>query len=134
MQDLEVSKVRSLEEVMAFMTDNAKLEFPPGIDDMRDFGRRRAIDKCLQDYDVDIILGPADSNMYDYYTAAGYPMASVPLLYSSFNKRPFGRCALASQYKEGDLVQFMSAWQEEFNLERVLPTWVNGDPDSKHEG
>lgn len=28
--DLEVSKVRTLEDVMQFMKDNASLEFPPG--------------------------------------------------------------------------------------------------------
>lgn len=47
------------------------------VDDMGDFGRRRAIDNCLQDYRVDITLGPADSEMDDFYTAAG-----MLLLYS----------------------------------------------------
>lgn len=57
-------------------------------------------------------------------------MASLPLSYSSFNKRPFGVCALASQYQEGILIQLMSAWKQVFNKERVLPTWLGGDPDS----
>ncbi|KAH6630994.1 putative glutamyl-tRNA amidotransferase subunit A [Chaetomium sp. MPI-SDFR-AT-0129] len=118
-KDLQVSKIRSLEEVMAFMRENAKLEFPPdlpnmqrletaaafsvpedvraaAIQDMRDWGRGRAIDKCLKEYDVDIVIGPADSEIDDHYTATGYPAANVPLLYSSFNGRPFGLVALAS--------------------------------------
>ncbi|KAK5652964.1 hypothetical protein OQA88_9444 [Cercophora sp. LCS_1] len=121
LKNLDVSKVRSLEDVMAFMKENTGLEFPPespnmqrletaakfslptdvraaAIEDMRDWGRRRAVDKCLKEYDVDIILGPADSEMDDLYSAAGYPMANLPLSYSSFNGRPFGLCATASQY------------------------------------
>lgn len=41
------------------------------VEDMRDFGRRRAIDKCLEEYGVDVIIGPADSEIDDYYSAAG---------------------------------------------------------------
>lgn len=38
---------------------------------MRDWGRRRAIDTCLKDNDVNIILGPADSEIDGLYSAAG---------------------------------------------------------------
>jgi amidase len=99
---------------------------------MRDWGRRRGvIDKCLKEYDVDIVFGPADSALDNHYTAAGYPAASVPLSYSSFNGRPFGLVALASQYQEGALIQFMSAWQCVFNRDRVLPAWISGDPNAQ---
>lgn len=46
-------------------------EYQEALDDMRDFGRRRSVDKCLADYDVDVILGPADSRMHEFYAAAG---------------------------------------------------------------
>lgn len=40
------------------------------IDEMRTLGRK-AIDGCLTTYGVDVILGPADSELGDYYCAAG---------------------------------------------------------------
>ncbi|ATY64985.1 glutamyl-tRNA(gln) amidotransferase subunit [Cordyceps militaris] len=149
---LEGSKVQTLDELMQFMRDNAKQEMPPespnmtrlemaaafnitadeyqdALADMRDFGRRRAVDKCLQDYDVDIILGPGDSRINELYATAGYPMAVVPLSYASFNGRPLGLCALSTANQEGLLIQFMSAWQSHFNTERQLPTWIGGDPN-----
>ncbi|EMR65888.1 putative glutamyl-trna amidotransferase subunit protein [Eutypa lata UCREL1] len=103
------------------------------IEDMRDFGRRRAIDKCLEEYGVDVIIGPADSEIDDYYSAAGYPMAVMPLSYFDFNKRPFGVCALASRNQEGVLIQLMSAWAKMLKCERRLPTWLNGDPGGRKE-
>lgn len=38
---------------------------------MRDWGRRRAVDKCLADNDVDIILGPGDSRINELSSTAG---------------------------------------------------------------
>ena len=104
------------------------------IQDMRDWGRTRAVDKCLREYEVDIVIGPADSELDDHYSAAGYPAAMVPLSYSSFNGRPFGLVALASQYQEGTLIQFMSAWQLVFNQDRVPPAWIAGDPSAAQAG
>ncbi|EGX87737.1 glutamyl-tRNA(gln) amidotransferase subunit A, putative [Cordyceps militaris CM01] len=149
---LEGSKVQTLDELMQFMRDNAKQEMPPespnmtrlemaaafnitedeyqdALADMRDFGRRRAVDKCLQDYDVDIILGPGDSRINELYATAGLPMAVVPLSYASFNGRPLGLCAVSTANQEGLLIEFMSAWQSHFNTERQLPTWIGGDPN-----
>ncbi|OAR02108.1 hypothetical protein LLEC1_05478 [Akanthomyces lecanii] len=149
---LEGSKVQTLDQLMQFMRDNAKQEMPPespnmtrlemaaafniteheyqdALADMRDFGRRRAVDKCLKEYGVDIILGPGDSRINELYASAGYPMAVVPLSYASFNGRPLGMCAVSTANQEGFLIQFMSAWQAHFNTERQLPTWIGGDPN-----
>lgn len=82
---------------------------------------------------MDVVIGPADSELDDHYTAAGYPAANVPLSYSSFHGRPFGLVALASQYQEGTLIQFMSSWQLVFNQDRVLPTWIAGDPNAQSD-
>ncbi|KAF5666583.1 glutamyl-tRNA(gln) amidotransferase subunit A [Fusarium circinatum] len=121
LKGLDSSQVRTLGQVMQFMKSHADLEFPPespnmgrlemaesfvisseareeAIRKMRDFGRNQAIDKCLQDNEIDVILGPADSEIDDYYSAAGYPMACLPLSYCDYNMRPFGICALASEY------------------------------------
>ncbi|KAF5706587.1 amidase family [Fusarium mundagurra] len=96
------------------------------IRNMRDFGRNQAIDKCLQDNEIDVILGPADSEIDDYYSAAGYPMACLPLSYCDYNMRPFGVCTLASEYQEGVLVQLMSAWDGAVERKRMLPRCLEG--------
>ncbi|KAF4451405.1 amidase family protein [Fusarium austroafricanum] len=153
LRGLESSKVRTLGEVMEFMESNADLEFPPespnmgrleiadsfllsieerkeAIRKMREFGRNEAINKCLVDNNIDVILGPGDSEIDDYYSAAGYPMACLPLSYCDYNKRPFGVCALASEYQEGLLIQLMSAWDQAVKRKRVLPTCLEGPTPS----
>ncbi|OAA42544.1 Amidase signature domain protein [Cordyceps fumosorosea ARSEF 2679] len=104
-------------------------EYHDALADMRDLGRRRAVDNCLKEYDVDIILGPGDSRINELYATTGYPMAVVPLSYARFNGRPLGMCAVSTANQEGLLIQFMSAWQAHFNTERQLLTWIGGDPD-----
>ncbi|KAI1248790.1 hypothetical protein MGN70_009992 [Eutypa lata] len=135
---LEVDGMSQIGRVMSKLEGAAEFslsaaERRKAIEDMRDFGRRRAIDKCLEEYGVDVIIGPADSEIDDYYSAAGYPMAVMPLSYFDFNKRPFGVCALASRNQEGVLIQLMSAWAKMLKCERRLPTWLNGDPGGRKE-
>jgi Asp-tRNA(Asn)/Glu-tRNA(Gln) amidotransferase A subunit family amidase len=59
----------------------------------------------------------------------GYPEAVLPLGYMKFNGRPFGVAAIASAHQEALLIQLMSAWEQVFDKERKLPTWVAGDPE-----
>jgi amidase len=47
-----------------------------------------------------------------------------------FNSRPFGVAAVASAHQEALLIQLMSAWEQVFNKERKLPTWVAGGPET----
>ena len=46
-------------------------EYQKALHDMRDWGRRKAVDQCLEKYGVDVILGPGDSGMNELSTAAG---------------------------------------------------------------
>ena len=46
-------------------------EYHKALDAMRDWGRRRAVDKCLKEYGVDVILGPGDSRINELSSAAG---------------------------------------------------------------
>jgi hypothetical protein len=48
----------------------SQTERQKAIDEMKAFGRR-SIDQCLKNFDVDVIIGPADSEIDDYYCAAG---------------------------------------------------------------
>lgn len=81
---------------MAAAFDITEDGYQNALADMRDFGRRRAVDKCLKEYDVDIVLGPGDSRINELYATAGYPMAVVLFSYASFNGRPLGMCAVAT--------------------------------------
>jgi amidase len=150
LQSLEVTKVRTLDELMQFMRDNAEQELPaesPNLtrletaakcdmsDDqyrdallqLRAWGQKRAVDQCLEDFGVDVIIGPADSRIHELSTAAGYPIATLPLSYADFNGRPFGLAAVTSAYQEGVMIHLMSAWERVFNQQRRIPTWLTGD-------
>ncbi|CAH0027361.1 unnamed protein product [Clonostachys rhizophaga] len=43
-----------------------------------DLGRTRAIYKLLNEHNIDVIIGPADSQFINIAAAAGYPVASLP--------------------------------------------------------
>jgi len=149
LQSLEVSKVRTLDGLMQFMRENAEQELPaesPNLtrletaakSDMSDeqyqdtlrqlrtWGQKRAVDKCLEDFGVDVIIGPADSKIHELSTAAGYPIATLPLSYADFNGRPFGLAAVTSAYQEGIIIHLMSAWEQVFNQQRRIPTYLIG--------
>ena len=46
-------------------------EFHKALHDMRDWGRRKAVDQCLEKYGVDVILGPGDSRINELSSTAG---------------------------------------------------------------
>ena len=106
----------------------------------RDIGRTRGIDRILKEYDIDVIIGPAESSMtdiasasgqqesliilqhaYELTHATGYPIASLPLGYLDFNGRPFAMAALVSGHQEATLVKVQSAWEATFPPRRPPP-------------
>ena len=92
--------------------------------------RSGGIDGVLQDYNVDVILGPGNGPLYTLAAAAGrscrallevsakdisgYPIATLPLSYLESNGCPFGLVALASANQEALLISVQSAWEESF--------------------
>lgn len=63
----------------------------------------------------DIIVAYADSSLCQYSSAAGLPIACMPLAtvrYSEHNERPFGLCAVAKS--EHLLLRFMAAYEAIF--------------------
>jgi amidase len=44
-----------------------------------------SIKQTMADYNVDVIMGPADARMASVAASAGFPVASVPLGFASFN-------------------------------------------------
>lgn len=63
-------------------------------------------------YDIDIILAPGDSGIYNFSAACGFPMATLPVsTLDNYNGRPFGIVACAKPHCEEMLIEVMSAWE-----------------------
>ena len=75
---------------------------------------RENIDRCLLETGSHVIMGPADSLLVSLAAAAGYPIASVPLGFATFNGRAFGMHIIARAHEEGRIFQVMSAWHATF--------------------
>ncbi|KAH7416717.1 amidase signature domain-containing protein [Cadophora sp. MPI-SDFR-AT-0126] len=97
------------------------------LEETRSVGREQGIDKSLKDFDVDVIIGPADSSVNLIIAAAGYPSATVPLSYLDYNGRPFGLIAFTTAGGEKTLLRFMKAWEDTFPKRRVPKNLVRGD-------
>src|SRR5437762_3056106 len=82
------------------------------------------VDKILREYNLDVIIWPADSDMEIVYGVSGmginpscrdenglsradheigYPVVTLPLGYLDLNGRPFGLAAITSAYGEATL-------------------------------
>lgn len=89
------------------------------VDKCHDVARSKGFDKTFQKYNVDVIIGPADSELDGMIAASGYPFATLPLSYFKKNGRPFGLVAIAPAWQEELLVRVMSAWEATFPKRRV---------------
>ncbi|MCJ1378434.1 hypothetical protein MMC17_001532 [Xylographa soralifera] len=141
---LDESQVYTLQELVDFNLKHADQELPPwcpkqdklekalttnltaenldaALAHARKIGRTEGIDKILKEYNLDVIIGPAESSMTDMASASGYPIASLPLGYLDFNGRPFGMAALASGHQEATLIKVQSAWEATFPPRRRPP-------------
>lgn len=88
--------------------------------DVRNIGKTEGLDKSFQQYDIDVIIGPAESPLTTFAAAAGYPIASLPLGYLDFNGRPHGLCAVAKAHEDAILIQLQSAWDASFSPRKTL--------------
>ena len=75
----------------------------------------------LEQFDIDIIVGPADGRIASTAACAGYPVATVPLGFAEFNGRAFGWNIIAPSNKETKILEFMSAWERTFPENRARP-------------
>ncbi|TPX13844.1 uncharacterized protein E0L32_005788 [Thyridium curvatum] len=93
-------------------------EYAAHLQNARTLSRTDGIDRMLQDYGIDVIIGPADSQMTKIAAAAvhsGYPVASLPLGFIDYNGRGFGMLAMAGANQEAKLFEVMSAWDSTFS-------------------
>lgn len=99
------------------MTD---AEYQSGLNHLRQ-STRDAVQKCLDQADADVILSSGESLMTSIAANAGYPIASVPLGFSSYNGRPFGMEIMARNGEEEKIFAVMSAWEATFPNGRMPP-------------
>ncbi|EPS29808.1 hypothetical protein PDE_04758 [Penicillium oxalicum 114-2] len=98
-----------LEESVSMNLSEAEVE--AAIQHVRDVGRTRGIDKIFKEFNVNVIVGPAESGLTGFASATGYPIATLPLGYLDFNGRPHGLAAIAGPHQDALLIQLQSAWE-----------------------
>ncbi|KAL6399341.1 Amidase [Ilyonectria robusta] len=136
-------QMRTLEDVVEFNKRHADVELPPeqpsqevfenGLKDNTtdeeyhislDYLRRsvrETMEKLWAETGTDVIMASGESNLTTTAAAAGYPIASVPLGFSTFNGRPYGLEIVARNGAEDKLFQVMSAWEATFADARRPP-------------
>ncbi|KAL6837239.1 amidase signature domain-containing protein [Trichoderma camerunense] len=78
---------------------------------LRELAGPNGIDRILKLFKLDAVASLADSPLSSVASAAGYPIATMPLGILDMNGRPFGISMTASKHQEGKLFQVMSAWE-----------------------
>ncbi|MCJ1357711.1 MAG: hypothetical protein MMC33_007707 [Icmadophila ericetorum] len=101
--------------------DISSEEYEAHLQNIRDVARTRGIDQVLEQDELDVIIGPADSQLSKIAAAAGYPIASLPLGYLEYNGRGFGMVAVAGAKQEAKLFEVMSAWDAMFKPVKPPP-------------
>ncbi|KAL6701537.1 amidase signature domain-containing protein [Trichoderma pleuroticola] len=134
LETLDSSQVRNLQELVDWNRQHADRELPqeyPSQSSLESalqcnisatenaetlaFLRKLAgpdgIDRILNLFNLDAIASLADSPLSSVASAAGYPIATMPLGILDMNGRPFGISMTASKHQEKKLFQIMSAWE-----------------------
>ena len=96
-------------------------EYEAHLQSMHDRGRTKGMDKIPKEFELDMIIGPADSQVtkiaaaagktcvLDYFaelTILGYPIVYLPLDYHVYNGRAFGMVAIAGANIEAKSLSF----------------------------
>lgn len=79
------------------------------------------VKSLLEEYDVDVILGPCDSRIGSVASAAGFPSANLLLGFAEFNGRGFALHMIAPENSEQKMLQIMAAWEAIFPDNVRLP-------------
>ncbi|TPX14159.1 uncharacterized protein E0L32_000553 [Thyridium curvatum] len=129
-------KLRKLEDLVEFNKQHASQELPPeqpsqqvlenglsdnitdakyeqGLRHLRQ-SMRDSIEKCLAESKADVIMASGESLLTSIAAVAGYPIASVPLGFSTLNGRPSGMEIMARNGDEEKIFEVMSAWEVTF--------------------
>ncbi|KAG4437656.1 hypothetical protein IFR05_006867 [Cadophora sp. M221] len=123
LDELEFAPVNSLQELIHFNREHAEIELPAEqaeelnlttaefqryLSKMREVCWKQGIDYILDKYNVDVIIGPADSTLSTIASRNGYPIAAMPLGFLDINGRAFGMVAMARKYQESTILKFLA--------------------------
>jgi len=92
---------------------------------LREHNKELGIDKALEEYGVDVIMGTPTGRSATVAALAGYPVGTVPLGYARFNGRPYGMAVIARANEEGLILRVMSAWEATFPKRQPPPALVD---------
>ena len=93
------------------------------LEHVQSVGKDRGLDETFKQYDINVLIGPAESSLVQFAAAAGYPIATLPLGYLDFNGRPHALAAVSAAHQEALLIQLQSAWES--NLPARKPPKLN---------
>ncbi|KAJ5310397.1 uncharacterized protein N7443_002858 [Penicillium atrosanguineum] len=79
--------------------------------DLRKAGRD-ILDDLFDKEKINIVAGPGDSSLCVHASAAGYPVATVPIGQLRYNDRPLGLCLVARANEEETLLRFMGVYEK----------------------
>ncbi|KAJ5926219.1 Amidase [Penicillium verrucosum] len=85
------------------------------IDELKQSLRRAAraiLDDLFDKEGINILAAPGDSPLCVHASAAGYPVATVPIGQLRYNGRPFGLCLVARADEEETLLRFMAVYEK----------------------
>ena len=104
-------------------------------------------------YDIDVIVGPSDSELCRFSAARGkqvervlrfpissakvrlgFPIATLPISCLKFSRRPFGLTIAAPAHKEATLIKVMSAWEATFPPRKVPVAFLEAVEQGKRHG
>lgn len=134
LETLVSSSVRNLKELVDWNRQHADMELPivhpsqsrlenalecnisaaknaETLASLRKLAGPDGIDRILESFELDAIASLSDSPISSVASAAGYPVATMPLGVLGLNGRPFGISMTASKHQENKLFQIMSAWE-----------------------
>ncbi|KAK3191051.1 hypothetical protein K4F52_003001 [Lecanicillium sp. MT-2017a] len=95
-------------------------EYNSGLRHLRE-SFRDVIEACFESSGSEVIMASGESFLTTMASASGYPIASVPLGFSSYNGRPHGMVLMARNGEEHKLLRVMSAWEATFPEARKPP-------------
>lgn len=95
-------------------------EYEAGLNQLRR-SFRDAMEKCFKATGAGVIMASGESFLPKMAAGAGYPLASVPLRFASYNGRPYGMEIMAHNREEGTIFKVMSAWESSFPEGRQAP-------------
>ena len=82
---------------------------------------RDAVEECFKATGADVIMASGESYLTSMASAVGYPIANVPLGFSSYNGRPHGMEIMARNGEAEKTFEVMSAWETLFPDVRKPP-------------